>query len=200
MREMASEQADKEGPKYEARRETQSDRVFENIEQAAGYWKALWESEGTGNKLAEWLEEVRQAVAGCVPVSWMGECDIECDQVKKVIVKKRNWSAPGPNRIVNCWWKRAKPLHESVALSFLEITLGENDVPLWFTQGKTSLIPKRGVFSSDNTRPITCLNTIYKWYPSCLLGPTDEHLKKYGLMQGINVARMKGVVGLVITY
>ena len=44
LREMASEQADKERPKYEARRETQSDGVFENIEQAASHWKALWES------------------------------------------------------------------------------------------------------------------------------------------------------------
>ena len=115
-------------------------------------------------------------------MSCMGKCDIECDQVKKVIAKKRNWSAPGPDRIVNYWWKRAETLHESVALSFREIGLGDNDVPLWFTQGKTSLIPKPGVFSSDNTRPITCLNTIYKWYTSCLLGPTDEHLKKYSLM------------------
>ena len=130
------------------------------------------------------MKEVRQAIAGCVPELCIGECDIECDQVKKVLAKKRNWSAPGPDRIVNYWWKRAETLHESVASSFREIGLGDNDVPLWFTQGKTSLIPKPGVFSSDNTRPITCLNTIYKWYTSCLLGPTDEHLKKYGLMQG----------------
>ena len=81
LREMASEQADKQIPKYEARRETQSDGVFENIEQAASYWKVLWEIEGTGNKSAEWLEEVRQAIAGCVPKSCMGEC--EYDQVKK---------------------------------------------------------------------------------------------------------------------
>ena len=81
LRQMASEQADKERPKYEARRETQSEGVFDNIEQAASYWKALWESEGTGNNSTEWLEEVRQAIAGCVPESWMGECDIQCDQV-----------------------------------------------------------------------------------------------------------------------
>ena len=76
LREMASEQADKKRPKYEARRETQSYGVFENIEQAASYWKVLWENEGTGNKSAEWLDEVRQAIAGCVPESCMGECDI----------------------------------------------------------------------------------------------------------------------------
>ena len=136
LREMASEQADKERPKYEARRETQSDGVFENIEQAASYWKVLWESEGTGNKSAEWLEEVRQAIAGCVPESCMGECDIEYDQVKKVIVKKRNWSAPGPDRIVNYWWKRAETLHESVALSFREIEFDDNDVPFLVYTGE----------------------------------------------------------------
>ena len=155
----------------------------------------MWESEGTGNKSAEWLEEVRQAIAGCVPESCMGECDIEHNQVKKVIVKKRNWSAPGPDRIVNYWWKRAETLHENVALSFREIEFDDNDVPLWFTQGKTSLIPKPGAFSSDNTRPITGLNTIYKWYTSCLLRPMDEHLKKYGLMQGDQRGAKEGFCG-----
>ena len=80
-------------------------------------------------------------------------------------------------------------------MSFREIGLDDNDVPLWFTQGKTSLIPKPGAFSSDNTRPITCLNTIYKWYTSCLLGPMDEHLKKYGLMQGDQRGAKEGCCG-----
>ena len=61
-REMASEQPDKERPKYEARRETQSDAVFKNIEQAASYWKALWESEGSRNKSAEWLDRPLQVL------------------------------------------------------------------------------------------------------------------------------------------
>jgi len=38
------------------------------------------------------------------------------------------------------------------------------DIPWWFTGGKTLLIPKPGQFSSENQRPITCLNTIYKWF------------------------------------
>ena len=72
-----------------------------------------------------------------------------------------------------------------------------------FTQGKTSLIPKPGVFSSDNIRPITCLNTIYynlrycKWYTSCLLRTTDEHLKKHGLMQRDQRGAKEGCCGTV---
>ena len=38
------------------------------------------------------------------------------------------------------------------------------DIPWWFTGGKTLLIPKPGQFSSENQRSITCLNTIYKWF------------------------------------
>ena len=42
LREMASEQANKERPKYEGRRETESGGgAFEHIEQAVSYWKTL---------------------------------------------------------------------------------------------------------------------------------------------------------------
>ena len=39
-------------------------------------------------------------------------------------------------------------------------------------------------FTSDNQRPIICLNTMYKWYTSCLLVPTDKHLDDHDLMVG----------------
>ena len=35
------------------------------------------------------------------------------------------------------------------------------DIALWFVEGKTSLLQKPGEFSSENDRPITCLNMIY---------------------------------------
>jgi len=40
-------------------------------------------------------------------------------------------------------------------------TASLEDIPWWFTDGKTSLIPKPGQSSSKNQRLITCLNTIY---------------------------------------
>ena len=55
--------------------------------------------------------------------------------------------------------------------------------PKWFTEGKTRLIPRQGAFTSENQRPITCLNTLYKWFTSCVLGPMDKHLKVYDLME-----------------
>ncbi|PFX12643.1 hypothetical protein AWC38_SpisGene23360, partial [Stylophora pistillata] len=34
------------------------DRMFTNIEEAACFWRSLWEAEGTGDTGADWLEEV----------------------------------------------------------------------------------------------------------------------------------------------
>ena len=112
-----------------------------------------------------------------------------------MLKRKKNWSAPGPDRLVNFWWKHA--LHEGVARSFEAISRIDDEYPSWFAEGKTSLIPKPGEFTSDNQRPITCLNTSYKWFTSCLLGPTDQHLEEHGLMEGSQRGAKKGCSGTV---
>ena len=45
------------------------------------------------------------------------------------------------------------------------------------------MIPKPGEFTSENQRPITCLNTLYKWFTSCLLKPINQHLDRHPLME-----------------
>ena len=41
----------------------------ENIEEARGFWRKLWEERGTGNKNAAWLQEVKIAIHEQVPAS-----------------------------------------------------------------------------------------------------------------------------------
>ena len=127
---------------------------------------------------------MRDAIREKVPVPPEKDFDLSTKQAEKVIMKKRNWSAPGPDRIVNFWWKRANCLHVGIVSAFQVIAQSDQDVPLWFTEGRTSLIPKPGDFSSENQRPITCLNTVYKWFTSCLLEPVNSHLEDYDLMEG----------------
>ena len=115
----------------------------------------------------------------------------------RVLGRKKNWSAPGPDRLANFWWKHAYALHEGVVSSFQAISEYEEDFPAWFSEGKTSLIPKTGKFTSDNQRPITCLNTMYKWFTSCLLVPTDKHLDEYDLMEGAQRGARAGCSGTV---
>ena len=96
------------------------------------------------------------------------EFTLESTSARKVI-KKKNWSDPGPDKIANFWWKKADTLHEGVSKSILAIANKPQDIHWWFTGGKTSLTPKPGQSSNENQRPITGLNTIYKWFTSCLL-------------------------------
>ena len=62
--------------------------------------------------------------------------------------------------------------------------------PEWFSEGKTFFISKEGEFLSENQIPITCLNTMYKWFASCLLAPMDQHLDHHGQKRG---AKPQGV-------
>ena len=84
------------------------------------------------------------------------------EEAVNAIRKKRNWSATGPDRITNYWWKKAYSLHEGVSNAFMNIVQHDHEYPLWFAEGKTSLIPKAGEFSNENQRPIICLNNMYK--------------------------------------
>ena len=157
---------------------------FKNIEEASKFWKELWEKDGIGNRSANWLEGMRTAINSQVPAP-PDENDEEVDSRKAVGVlkRKKNWSAPGPDKLTDYWWKQAIALHDGVTRAFKIIMLNNYDFPLWFTGGRTTLIPKPGSFTSDNQRPITCLNTIYKWFTSCLLKPMNHHLDTYKLME-----------------
>ena len=77
----------------------------------------------------------------------------------KILACKKNWSTPGPDHLV--WWKRAHALYKGVVSSFQAISEYEEDYSPWFSEGKTSLIPKPIELTSENQRSITYLNTIY---------------------------------------
>ena len=55
--------------------------------------------------------------------------------------------------------------------------------PLWFSEGKTNLIPKPNEFRSVNQRSVTCLNNLYEWQTPCLLAQANQHIETYGLIQ-----------------
>ena len=143
----------------------------------------LWEKSGTGNEDVKWLRPIREAIAKKVLPPSDESWGLHTIQAVKILSKKRNWSAPGPDKLVNYWWKRAQVLHEGVAKAFVSISERIEDYPAWFSEGKTRLLPKSGEFTSENQRPITCLNNMYKWFTSCLQDPIDSHLTENELME-----------------
>ena len=82
--------------------------------------------------------------------------------------------AKGINRKLT---KKGLVFHERMAMSFQTIANTNIEYPAWFSEGKTILLQKPGEFTSDNQRPITCLNILFRWFMSCLLGTTNEHLE-----------------------
>ena len=57
-----------ERPKYTPADHKNADRkMFENIEDASSFWIQLWKSQGTGNRNAQWLEDIRSAIYSRVP-------------------------------------------------------------------------------------------------------------------------------------
>ena len=49
--------------------------------------------------------------------------------------------------------------------------------------GETDLIPKEGEWTAASQRPITLLNTCYKWLTSVLKEKMESHLKKFDMLQ-----------------
>ena len=160
IREMLAKNENCDRPKYEGvcRNTLEEERErFGSIEKASSFWRGLWEGERTGNSQAAWLDEVRHAILNKVPPPTEEDWTLETAETVGVLKRKKNWSSPGPDRLVNFWWKRVYALHEGVAWSFEAISRSDDDYPSWFAEGRTSLIPKPGEFTIDNQRLITCV-------------------------------------------
>ena len=61
----------------------------------------LWENRGSGNKNAASSQEEQIAIHEQVPPPTGDEWALEVAEAVKVLTKKRNWSAPGPDKITN---------------------------------------------------------------------------------------------------
>ena len=116
-------------------------------------------------------KEIRSVIYSQIPPPSEKAWELDTVKAAKVLARKKNWSAPGPNKLTNFWWKKAKVLREGMATLFQTIANTNVDYPAWFSKGKTTLLPKPEECTSNSKRPITFLNTLYKWFMLCLLGP-----------------------------
>ena len=68
---------------------------------------------------------------------------LEVAEAVNVLSKKRNWTAPGPDKTTNVCWKRASTLHKGVVKSFNEVCKSDEDWPEWFSEGKPPSFRKK---------------------------------------------------------
>ena len=165
-------------------KEIQKERkFFQEADEVINFWINLWCKTDTGNPDAEWLVEYTRLFENEIPDVYTGDINLESIDITKAIKKKRNWSAPGPDLIVNFWLKRLSSLHETIRVLFMNIINGMCDVERWYCSGRTRLLEKPGLWKFDNTRPITCTNNMYKWFTSVLQNIYNDHKNNHGIMQ-----------------
>ena len=111
--------------------------------------------------------------------------------------KKKIWSSPGPDRIVNYWWKNLRSVKTAIYTIFRHIINHEILVERRFCRGRMGLIPKDGEWSIPNQRNITCPNNIYKWLTAVIKMIGDRHLRKFRLLQTDQRGACSGVSGTV---
>jgi len=82
--------------------------MFENIEEASSFWIQLWKSQGMGNRKAQWLKDIRPAIYSRVSPPSEKPWKLDTMEATEVLARKKNWSAPGPDRLTNFGVKRQK--------------------------------------------------------------------------------------------
>ena len=95
----------------------------------------LREKSGTGNEDVKWFRPIKKVIAKKVPPPSDESWATHTTQAVKILSKKLYWSAPGPDKLINYWWKRAQVLHVGVARVFVRaliITL--LGFPAWFSE------------------------------------------------------------------
>ena len=158
-------------------------QVFENAQDVVDFWAGIWEKTDSGNPNAQWISDIEKAFREIVPVTNCNRIPIVYTDIHKSIRKKKNWSAPGPDLIVNFWWKKLTATHLWITNIVDQIVNDDVYPGVWFSLGRVTLIPKDDEWSAANQRPITCTNNIYKWYTSVLLLHSNKHLDDNNLMQ-----------------
>ena len=143
----------------------------------------LWEQAASGNPEVPWLKEIEEKFKQMIPNVDEGDLNATNEICWETILKKKNWSAPGPDKITNFWWKKLTCVIKFISNVFRAICNALLVIERWVCTGRVSLVPKPGDWSESNQRPITCLNTLYKWITSVLRNFHNEHIKKYELLQ-----------------
>ena len=108
-------------------------KYFEGKADVENFWKSLWEKEDSGNPNTEWLIEYESLFTNVVPEIHNGYLEIDSDLIWKAIRRKRNWSAPGPDGVVNFWLKKLTVIHKEIETIFKGIINEESKIECWFT-------------------------------------------------------------------
>ena len=163
------------------------------------FWAGILEVNGQVNErdpdVKGWKEEVEASLGDLQPEEKL--CLDEA-RFRKILKKAKSWSAPGPDGIVNFWWKVFPEVEHALRLVTEEMLNAAIPFSDWLVTGRTVLIPKKGEAKDPgNYRPIACLNTQYKFAMAVLVDSLAAHVEANGLLPEEQHALRKGARGCV---
>ena len=163
------------------------------------FWAGILEVNGRVNEkdpdIKGWQEEVKSSLGDLEPEEKL--CLDEA-RFRKILKKAKSWSAPGPDGIVNFWWKVFPEAERALRLVTEEMLNATTPFPDWLVTGRTILIPKKGEAKDPgNYRPIACLNTQYKFATAVLADSLAAFVEANDLLPKEQRALRKAARGCV---
>ena len=144
------------------------------------FWRPLFE-EPKDHKEGEWIEEIIQQNSDKPEMDMF---EIDQDDITFKLKTFANFKKPGVDKIPNFWLKQLSCFHSYYVTIFNQILNENTETPIWFTTGKTSLLPKTTETTNPRKyRPICCLPTSYKLLTGIISDKIYEHLDNNQMLE-----------------
>ena len=126
------------------------------------------------------------------------ESTITKKRLHQTVKKRKNWSAPGIDRVQNFWWKKFRGTWSAMLRCFNQWLEQPDEIPDWLTQGRTVLSTKTEDLSNErNYRPVTRLNTCYKIFTGMIGNYMNKHAERNNIWDRSQLETFCGVLGTV---
>ena len=143
------------------------------------FWSDLY-TEALPFRRGGWVDRLETRCRG---IPEQDRVEITLDMMRSRLSRMANWKSPGCDRIHTYWWKHLTKVHPFLVLAFQDILDGISPPPIWFADGVTTLIFKKGDRSRpENYRPITCLPTVYKAFTAVLGVAMWQHIDNNSIL------------------
>ena len=104
------------------------DGEMPEMEKFVAFWGGIWEREETMPNMP-WMEEIRRQLNE--KVNQVNEFIATFEKVKKEVVKRKGWTAPGIDGIHNYRWKKLEPAKKALSRAFTKIKEDNTNIPTW---------------------------------------------------------------------
>lgn len=174
----------------------------ELLKKSTEFWHGIWgiPLDASNTEIRKTLDPVDE-IAKDKPLDGVWS-NFGGDEAILALKKKKNFSAPGPDGISNYWLKQMKEILAPLVAKEMNRWSEQGHLDLTrYTEGRTVLIIKDTKQSPDNPgnyRPITCLNTAYKWITSILLARLNVECERRGIIDPNQRGAKKGSWGTVV--